>query len=215
MLIFPKLVEEKQSKFNGTIQVYKLFGKYSISVDNLTQSGGLLVPIWRKALKKIQNTKYDIHHTLVLGLGGGSAAKLVRQFWPEAKITAIEIDPVMIQLAKKYHGVDKIKNLKIITADAFKFTREQENKRTREQHDLILIDTYQGKKYPQEAKTPEFFNQLKKLLTPQGIVIFNRLNWADNDKDIQQHIKLLRQHFLQVTSKKILSNTLVFCSSSR
>ena len=211
MFVFPKLVEERRSKFNGLIKVYKQFGQYSISVDNLTQSGGLLTPIWRRTLKKVNNEQETISNVLILGLGGGSSAQLVKHFWPEAKITAIEIDPAMIELGKKYMDLDKIKNLKIIVGNAFKLIHDLRSTT----YDLVLVDTYLGKSYPQEAKSAKFFSRLKKLLTFKGVVIFNRLNWERNDDDIRQHISLLKKHFPYVTHRGILSNTLVFCSPSR
>jgi len=60
MFFFPKLVEEKISRFNGPIKVYKLFGHYSLSVDNLSQSGGLVKNIWYQALKRITNYELRI-----------------------------------------------------------------------------------------------------------------------------------------------------------
>jgi len=56
MFLFPKPVESKASKYSGTITVYKFLGKYSLAAANLTQSGGLMHPIWKKALQKIKTS---------------------------------------------------------------------------------------------------------------------------------------------------------------
>lgn len=204
MFFFPKLVETKKSHFNGEIKVYQQFGKYSISVDNLTQSGGLLVPIWKQALKFTKPYTLVANRCLILGLGGGTAAQIVRQMWPDARITSIEIDPVMVKLAQKYGSVKKVH---IITADAFEKIFDLRSVI----YDLILVDTYLGKSYPPAAKSIKNINRLKQLLTPDGTIIFNRLNWAHNDSDIQQHVDSLRSIFPHVLTKRILSNTLVFC----
>ncbi len=216
MFFFSQLVETRTSSFNGEIKVYKQFGKYSLSVDNLTQSGGLLNSIWKKSLKIATSYMFtpsevagpQATRCLILGLGGGTAAKWIHHYWPKCKITAIEIDPVMIQLAKKYGYT---KNIKIITADAFKVI----HKLPATSYSLILVDTYQGKDYPQAAKSLRTARQLKRLLTKPGFVIFNRLNWGEFGQDTQAQIETLKKVSPQVWSKRILSNTLVFCSNSR
>ena len=208
MFFFPKLVATQKSPFNGEIKVYQQFGKYSLSVDNLTQSGGLLNSIWKKALKLTTNYQLLATNCLILGLGGGTAAKWIRCYYPKAKITAIEIDPVMITLAKKYGYT---KNVHIITADAFKAIYQL----PATSYSLILVDTYQGKNYPQSAKSLRTARQLKRLLTKPGFVIFNRLNWGEFGQDTQKQITMLEKIFPKVDSKKILSNTLVFCHKKR
>lgn len=206
-LLLPQLVETKKSDFNGEIKVLKQYNQYIFTVDTLTQSGGLLVPIWRKALKQIHNSKFLIHNSLILGLGGGTSAKLINHFWPQAQITGLEIDSQMITLAKKYMKLDQIPNLKIIQADAFKY-------KSKIKYELILVDTYQGKTYPQQAQSLKFFKLLKSILAPQGLVVFNRLNWGQNQNNIKAHIATLKKIFEKVATRQILSNTLVYCSKS-
>lgn len=212
MFFFPQLIEEQTSRFNGVIKVYKLFGNVSLSVDNLTQSGGLVKNIWHQALKIAANSyKLKAKSCLILGLGGGTAAKLISQSWPEAKILGVEIDPAILQLGKKYFAVDQIKHLKIITDDAFTISYKLKAK----SYQLILIDLYHGKSFPHQATTLKFAQNLKRLLHPQGILIINRLNYAHNEESINHHLSVLKQIFPQVTSHKILSNILVFCALSR
>ena len=207
MAIFPKLVSAYKSNFNGLIKVYTQFNKYIITIDNLTQSGGLLIPIWRKGLK-IAATQYKLSPTrsLILGLGGGTSAILINKLWPKTKILGIEIDPIMVKLAKKYFNLDSIKNLSIKITDAKTFNKGK--------YDLILVDTYQGKTYPDFAKSQSFFMHLKDMISPKGLIIFNRLNWGNNLQDINAQIKNLQKVFPKTKSHKILSNTLVYCSKS-
>lgn len=212
MFFFPKLVEEQTSHFNGIIKVYKLFGHYSLSVDHLTQSGGLVKNIWGKALKiASKSSKLKAKSCLILGLGAGTAAELINQLWPQAIITGVEIDPAIVNLGKKYFNLDKIQNLKIITGDAF--TTIHALRATR--YELILIDLYHGKSFPHQATTLKFAQNLKRLLHPQGILIINRLNYAHNEQSINHHLSTLKRVFPRIISQKILSNILVFCSLSR
>ncbi len=144
-----------------------------------------------------------IHSSLILGLGGGTAAKLVNQFWPEAKIVGIEIDPVIIGLAKKYFALGKISSLKIINADAAEWVKRKEK------FDLILVDVYLGDKVPKSCETKEFLKNIKKLISPGGFVIFNRLNYKEKKKETEDFIKKLEKIFPQVSLIQTPSNLLI------
>ena len=94
-LIGTKILEKRKSKYNGEIKVIRnlAFGTY-IQAGGITQSGGIVEDFWKETLKKIKHQSLTINNCLILGLGGGSAAKLVRKFWPEAKITGVDIDRI-------------------------------------------------------------------------------------------------------------------------
>ena len=101
-----KILDRELSKYNGELVVKKDFawGTY-IQADGLTQSGGVVKKIWETTFKKlIQIHPKDV---LILGLGGGTIAKLVKKYYPEASITGVEIDPLMIKFGKKYLGMDE------------------------------------------------------------------------------------------------------------
>ena len=143
-----KVLEERKSSFNGKIQVVKSlgFGTY-IQVEGLTQSGGVVRDIWKTTLKKLGERKMLVENCLILGLGGGSVAKLIRKKFPKTKITGVDIDSNMVELGKKYLGLGKI-DMKIEIEDAYKYVEILKKKSKK--FDLIIIDTYQGDKYPKE-----------------------------------------------------------------
>lgn len=161
-------MEERQSTINGRIMVVRSlgFGTY-IQVEGLTQSGGVVYDVWRTTLGKIRRKNLKKKNCLILGLGGGSAALLVKKFWPEAKITGVDIDPVMVELGQKYLGLE---SLNVVIKDAHDFI-----KRTKEKFDLILIDTYIGYEYPKKFEKEEFLFLVKKSLSKEGLAVFNRL----------------------------------------
>src|SRR6266404_2861642 len=88
-----RILEETTSKYNGKVTVVRDFtwGTY-IKVNGLTQSGGILANIWKSTLRQISNDKFPISNVLILGLGGGSVAKIVHKNYPKTKITGVDID---------------------------------------------------------------------------------------------------------------------------
>jgi len=166
--LYPQTVEIVHSKINGEIEVVKSRGRYSVWVGGFEQSGSVYVEkLWKKGLREAE--KYFLHppkSVLILGFGCGTAAKLISQKWPYAHIVGVEIDPVMIQLGKKYFGLDTVSNLKIIKADACKQVRLLAKKK--QKFDLILVDTYLGGK---SSGDPD----CRFLLKNNGIIISNHL----------------------------------------
>lgn len=47
----------------------------------------------------------QIRRVLVLGVGGGAAIRQLLQFFPEAQITGVELNPVHVQVAKRFFGL--------------------------------------------------------------------------------------------------------------
>ena len=199
-----KVLEERESKFNGHIKVSRSlgFGTY-IQAEGLTQSGGIVGVIWKPTLHKIQKTNSKIQNVLILGLGGGTAAKYVRLFWPETKIKGIDIDPVMIELGKKYLGLDQI-NVQIKTGDAYDFGGKA---------DLMIIDLYNGDKFPEKFETTEFLNKVKNSLTESGVAVFNRTYYGDKRPDTVRFGNKLQKIFSNVEWFYPEANLLFICRS--
>ncbi len=76
---------------------------------------------------------------LILGLGGGSAARIVRALAPRARIVGIERDPEVVNAAKTWFDLDEL-GIEIIVSDAQSYLR-----RARRQFDVVLEDIFVGK----------------------------------------------------------------------
>ena len=173
-----RVLKEVNSSINGKVVVMKTLGLGTyLQVDGLTQSGGVVSTVWKQTLRKVKRQKKDIQKVLILGLGGGSAVKLVKKYFPFAIITGVEIDPVMVDLGCEYLNLDR-KEIKIIIDDAYKVVEKLEK---RKRHfDLIIVDMYIGYEVPEKFEKTPFLKRIKKLLRKSGIVIFNRLYFAEN-----------------------------------
>jgi spermidine synthase len=203
VFFYPKTIEILTSKISGKIKVLKLFGSFRVVAGGYTQSGGLIHAIWDKVLKQIKKEKIiKKPNILILGLGAGSAAQVAHSLWPDAKITGIEIDPIMIKLAKKYFRIDSIPNLKIINQDAIGWVKEKADKR-QDKFDLILIDLYVGEKPAPKSSDPTVLQAIRHLLKKDGLAIFNRLIKAGEKEDFKEFKNCLSEVF--TTIKRIPS----------
>lgn len=196
----PQVIKIFRSKFNGEISLIRSTGKLRLEVDGLIQSGEAMIWIWSMAIRNLLPKKFSPKRILLLGLGGGSALFWLRKHFPEAELTAVEIDPVMIKIAKENFGIEKIKNLEIINADALQFIKEQTQK-----WDLILVDCYQGQKAPRELEEVETLEDIKNI---GEVVLMNRLYWDDFKIKTDDFIAKISRQF-QIKSVYTGSNLVI------
>lgn len=193
-------MEERESIYNGSLRVLNTWGMGTyIQAGGLTQSGGIVESIWKSTLKQITNSK--VKNILILGLGGGTLAKLLRKKYPNAKITGVEIDPIMIELGKKYLELDKYNvDIKIEDTNKFKFG----------EYDLVIVDMYSGDNFPKEFESEEFLKKLTKYKT----VIINRLYFGDKRPDTVRFGNKLEKIFKKVIWYYPEANLMFLCFDS-
>jgi spermidine synthase len=205
-----KVLEEVDSVENGKITVVKslAFGTY-FQVGGLTQSGGIIKNIWRHSLRKVHKTKDKVQRVLVLGLGGGSIIEVINKYWPEATITAIDIDPVIVKLGMKYLGLND-KSIKIHIEDAEKFLTTHNSQPTT-YYDLILVDLYRGDEYPKKFETKDYIQLVGTVLASRGIAVFNRLYYGEKRPQSVKFGNLLEKVFYKVDVVYPEANIMFIC----
>ena len=207
-----KILEEVTSPINGKIQVVRSLGLGNyIQVEGLTQSGGVVNEVWRTTLRKIRSTKSEIRNCLILGLGGGSAAKLARKFWPDAKIAGVEIDPIMVNLGKKYLKLDAV-GVDVIIDDAYKFVANS-SKLIAQSYDLILVDLYIGYDVPEKFQSENYIHLVRSLLVRSGTAVFNRLYFGEKRKEAEKFGEKLEKVFSKVERIFPEANVMFVCES--
>ncbi len=110
---------------------------------------------------------------LVLGLGGGIISSALAGLYPEANITSVELDPMVVNVAKEFFGYnDSKQHIKTVISDARVFVKKS-LKKSNDLYDLIILDTYNNDYIPEHLLTKEYLNEVKSLLNPMGIVVSN------------------------------------------
>jgi len=199
------ILEERDSKINGKLTVIRdlFYGTY-IMGGGLPQSGGLAEKIWKSTLHKVKASKLEIKSCLILGLGGGGIARIVRKNWPESKITGIDLDPVMVELGKKYLDLES-QGVETVIKDIDKF-------KTTKKYDLVCIDTYIGDKFPKKFESEKFTKRVKNMLPKNGLAIFNRLYGPEDRKEAHNMEKTLEKVFTSVERNFPEANIMFTCS---
>lgn len=197
----PQTLVKISSPINGEISVVEQFGRRKILIANLTQSGPMVEKIWEPIIKKIAKDENKIAEVLILGLGGGSLVKLANNYFKKIKITGLEIDPIIIDLGKKYFYLESFSNLKIKNESADLFLNKNKLK-----FDLIFVDLYLGDKVPKNCESEIFLENLKKSLTNNGMIVFNRLYYKNHIFEAKKFLDKLRKIFHYLSCRKYLTN---------
>lgn len=109
---------------------------------------------------------------LMIGLGGGTLATML--YRAGVSVTAVEIDPAIVELARGYFAMPDAIEIHIGDGDAFL-------KRDRRKFDAVVLDAYRGTEIPGHLITPAFFARVKAHLAPGGIVLINLIVPDDDD----------------------------------
>lgn len=201
------ILDTKNSKVNGKLDVvWELgWGKH-IKAGGLTQSGGVAELIWSDTLKKIRNKNQKIEKVLILGLGGGSIAKLTRKFWQKSKIIGVEIDPFMVEMGSKHLGLSKT-GVKVKIDDALEYC-----KKCKDKFDLICIDTYVGDQFPKKFEDEKFLKLIIILLSKNGMAVFNRLYFDEKRSEAVRFGEKLQKIFSKVEYVYPEANLMFICN---
>ncbi|MBC7425708.1 MAG: fused MFS/spermidine synthase [Bacteroidia bacterium] len=149
-----------------------------LNTKNANYSFGSLHSIFKELFKQINMKQINPDKTLLLGLGGGSIVKLLRQdLQLEGAVTAIEFDQGIIDAAIKHFGIGKFKNVGLICEDAFKYLQNTNTK-----YDVIIDDLYLDIAMPGDSQQSDYFKDVIHRLTKNGLFIKNCIFTSDDHK---------------------------------
>lgn len=106
----------------------------------------------------------------ILILGGGAFTlpqHLSRQL-PDSYIDAVEIDPELLTISRKYFGYKDPSNVNEVFIDGRAFVNQSDK-----QYDMVVVDVYGDTSIPFTFITKEYVEELSSLVAPGGIVAAN------------------------------------------
>lgn len=176
-------VRKYESVYNGTLEINWLNGQKVLDTRNTNYSYGNLGKVLHRALTltKTDFTRADTE-ILILGLGGGDIVKQFRNhFKSQANITAVEIDPVIIEIAMNEFNIIPGSKLEIIKEDAELFLKYNQKP-----FDLIIVDLFFDMDIPGFVFQKSFIQSIYNALHITGSVIFNTFileEWQEERND--------------------------------
>ena len=195
------VTKKVDSEINGTLEITWYNGKKHLNTKNANYSYGSLQRILKFGLDKIN--LQNVNSILLLGLGGGSVISTLRaDFKYEKSITAIEIDPKVIEIAEKEFDIRPDQNLNIICDDALHFMASNSNS-----FDLIIIDLFIDIEVPDSFLTLKFWKDVVKASSNNGIILFNASLHKTHSKELLEVLQFLKTQFYIVEIFEKVNNT--------
>ena len=172
-----KLLESRESIYNN-IYIYErdqyvtmTFGHnrrfYTETVYDTSDELALPVTYTRYMTLALAYAR-EVKSVLEIGFGGGRTAWYLHKQMPEIEMLSVELDPVVVDLARKYFGIRTNEKFRVKVADGRRHMLVDETR-----HDVIMIDAYRGPFVPFHLLTKEFFKVVKSRLKPGGVAVQN------------------------------------------
>lgn len=176
-------LEETDSSFNDYLRVSLSKGRFMLSTEGAIYSFGDLYTNFLYAFRALDFSNVKGKDVLILGLGLGSIPDMLeKRFRQSFNYTAVDIDETVIWLAHHYVLENLQSPIEVISADARAYVRQSER-----QFDLICMDVFLGDLIPATFEQEAYLKDLKRLLRPNGLLVFNRLAMTPFDKSLSRN----------------------------
>lgn len=136
------------------------------------------IDLARPAYQVIPYTRYLFAPALInaaprrvlnIGLGAGSFNRLFTLCYPDAKLTTVEIDPMIVDLAAQFTRFTQSPNDEVVINDGRRYLN-----RSGARWDWIVIDAFvRNSQYPPHMATHEFFQTVSDHLADKGLLAIN------------------------------------------
>lgn len=126
-------------------------------------------------------------HIAMIGLGGGSLAKYCTKILPDARFTAVEINPRVIALRDKFKVPRDSHLFSVLHADGAEYVSDQS-----ERVDVLLIDGFNEAGHAAELCSAEFYDNCHAKLKDGGVLAVNLLT---SDPAFDTYTSRIRRSF--------------------
>ncbi len=177
--LWEQVLETTSSEHNAFLQVCLVHGRLQLVAEEAIYSFGDYYLNFRKLFEDFDFDRLPPRaEVLVLGLGLGSIIDLLENhIGVDYNYVAVEIDPVIIDLATRYSLPAFDSPLEVMEVDAMTFLQLDTRR-----YDLICVDVFQDATVPEHLNTDDFLQLLGESLNPGGALVYNRLASTTADK---------------------------------
>lgn len=159
-------------------------------------SYGSLQRVFEAAFQSFPAPWNQLNQVLMLGMAGGCLVEVLHsQEGFSAPITAVELDPVVIELGRKYFG-EAYAGVKLVHGDALRFMENPDLL-----YDLIIVDLFVDRDIAPGTASSAFIAQIHDALNPGGMVYHNLILSPDRLQEVK---KYYQETFNRVESIKLL-----------
>ena len=166
----------EETSYNQYIQVVErsdgrrlLYLNEGVAVHSVWRPDSVLTGgVWDAFLALPPLLGRPLERIAILGNAAGTTARALGEYYPDAEIDGVELDPAVSRVGRLYFGLEDNPRLTVHDADARPFLRSTDRR-----YDLIVVDAYHQPYVPFYLATREFFRLVRERLAPGGMVALN------------------------------------------
>lgn len=138
---------------------------------------------------------------LVLGLGGGSLVSYARAAWPRVRVEAVEVDPVVLAVARSHFHLAH--EARVHVGCARDFVTAAPSARW----DVIVLDAFTAEGPVRRLATVEFLRECSRVLRPQHGVMLTNLWSSHQNPRFYSELEAYRTVFEAPLSMLVIPDT--------
>ena len=146
---------------------------------------------------------------LMIGLGGGSLAKYCHRHLPDADITAVEINPHVIDLRETFLVPADDHRFRVVHGDGAQFVARADRR-----CDVLVVDGFSYDGQPAALSTPAFYRSCRAALSPRGIAVINLHNEEPECGMLADRIARAFDDDVRIAPSECGGNRIVFAGRS-
>lgn len=163
------ITQQRETGHFGELTVRWEVGTKVLNSTNGNQSFGALHRVWQAVFDELDLRNDPPRDVLLLGLGGGSVPTILRdELGIHSPITAVELDPAMVRIARSHFGLDRHADLQVITGDATIQVHA-----LRQRYELVVVDLFDDLDLARGVDARTFLHGLRDRCDEGGLVSFN------------------------------------------
>lgn len=178
---------EGESEYNY-LQVKNLSDRTILStnvlfgVQSVTMKSGGLTGLYYDTALAAPALSHEANSALILGMGTGTYARQLREYYPQMAITGVEIDQSITNLAHRYFHEPS--DISVSTYDGRAWLASDSK-----HYDVIMVDAYQDITIPFQMSSTEFFTLVRNHLNPGGVMVVNMNMISDGKGSINEALE--------------------------
>ncbi|MBW7943616.1 MAG: fused MFS/spermidine synthase, partial [Candidatus Kuenenia stuttgartiensis] len=198
--VWPITLAKYKSSYSGELTIDLVNGTQTLNTKNANYSFDSLHRVFQVVLSKHLAPSSDKDKILLLGMGGGSVIQIIRKEMGLVNpILCVDIDPLMIEIAKKFFDLDSYQAIDYVVSDASTWVLQEGDS-----FDWIIVDLFIDNSIPDAFLTYDFWQHLDKHLRTGATLIVNTITALGNGKNEALLIAQYLQAMQYVTQTELL-----------
>lgn len=141
----------------------------------------------------------SLRSALLLGLGGGTLARLLARRYPGIQMVGVDSDAEVVEFARERFGLD-LPGLEVVVGDAFEYLDG-----CRRAFDYVAVDLFAGYAFQRGVLSKPFLRKLKSL-AGRGEVVFNLFQDRRTEQYLERIGRVLRVQRMDRIGKNVVAH---------